>query len=306
MPKPIRPKKSKPSVSVVGSGRLGTALAIALSSLGYPIQAVVARRLATARRASALISPNPLALGADQLELLPPSRILLLTTPDDQIADTAQGLSALRRNSIKRGTVLHTSGALSSDVLEPLRELGFHVASLHPLVSVSDPRTAQQSLRDAFYCVEGDAVATRTARAIIRDLKGHSFTISSRNKPLYHAAAVMASGHVLARYDFATEMLVHCGLERADAVRVLLPLLQSTVNNLARADTALALTGTFARGDLATVRRHLLALSRSGPPEALEVYRLLGSRSLKLAARNGLEPKLLEQIERTLTAATKK
>ena len=306
MPKGSRPNKSKPSVSIIGSGRLGTALAIALSSSGYPIQAVVARHLATAKKAAGLVSRHPLALKASELDLLPASRIVLLATPDDEIAHTAQRLAGSRRSLLKGGIVLHTSGALASDVLEPLARIGFHVGSLHPLVSVSDPRTGQKSLRGAFYCIEGEAAATRTARALVRDLKGHSFTISSDNKPLYHAAAVMASGHILALYDLATEMLVQCGLKRVNALRVLLPLLQSTVSNLSRSDPARALTGTFARGDLATVRRHLQALSRSGLPEALEVYRLLGARSLQLAARSGLEPKLAQEINRALTAATKK
>ncbi len=306
MPKAVRPKKSKPSVSVIGSGRLGTALAIALSSSGYPIQAVVARRLTRSRKAAALVSRQTLALRCSELDLLPPSRIVLLTTPDDEIAHTAQRLAGSQRSLLKGSIVLHTSGALSSDVLEPLTGIGFHVGSLHPLVSVSDPRIGQKSLRGAFYCIEGDAAATRTARAIVRDLKGRSFTISSHNKPLYHAAAVMASGHVLALYDLATEMLVQCGLERSNALRVLLPLLQSTVSNVSRSNPARALTGTFARGDVATVRRHLQALFREGLLEALEVYKLLGARSLQLAARNGLEPKLVEQIKRALTAATKK
>jgi predicted short-subunit dehydrogenase-like oxidoreductase (DUF2520 family) len=285
---------------------LGTALAIALASSSYPIQAVVARRQTTARKAAALVSRHTMALKASELDLLPASTIVLLTTPDDEIAHAAQRLAGSQRNSLKGRVVLHTSGALSSDVLGPLTGVGFHVGSLHPLVSVSDPQTSQKGLRGAFYCIEGDAVATRTARAIVRDLNGHSFTISSDNKPLYHAAAVMASGHVLALYDLATEMLVKCGLKRSNALRVLLPLLQSTVSNLLRSNPARALTGTFARGDVATVRRHLQALSREGLPEALEVYKLLGAHSLELAARNGLEPKLAQQISRALTAAKKK
>jgi predicted short-subunit dehydrogenase-like oxidoreductase (DUF2520 family) len=298
--------KSKPSVSIIGAGRLGTALAIALSSSGYPIHAVVTRRPTTARKAAALVSRHTLALKASELDLLPSSRIVLLTTPDDEIAITAQRLASSRRSLLRGSIVLHTSGALASDVLEPLTSIGFHVGSLHPLVSVSDPRTGQEGLRGAFYCIEGDAAATRTARTIVRDLKGLSFTISSDYKPLYHAAAVMASGHVLALYDLATEMLVQCGLERGKALRVLLPLLESTVSNLLRSNPARALTGTFARGDVATVRRHLQALSRDRLPEALEVYKLLGARSVQLAVRNGLEPKLVEQIKRTLTAWTKK
>ncbi len=306
MPEATPKKKSKPSLAIVGSGRLGTALAIALSSAGYRIEAVVTRHPARAKKAAALVGNATAALTADELPLLPPSRIVLIATPDDEIAHAAQRLADSRRSLLKGSIVLHTSGALASDVLKPLSGIGIHVGSLHPLVSVSDPRTAQKNLRGAFYCIEGDAAATRTARAIVRNLKGRSFTISSDNKPLYHAAAVMASGHVLALYDLATEMLVHCGLERSKALRVLLPLLQSTVTNLSRSNPARALTGTFARGDVATVRRHLQALSRDGLQEALEVYESLGARSLSLAASNRLEPKLVEQIRRALTAPAKK
>ncbi len=306
MPEATPKKKSKPSLAIVGSGRLGTALAIALSSAGYRIEAVVTRHPARAKKAAALVGNATAALTADELPLLPPSRIVLIATPDDEIAHAAQRLADSWRSLLKGSIVLHTSGALASDVLKPLSGIGIHVGSLHPLVSVSDPRTAQKNLRGAFYCIEGDAAATRTARAIVRDLKGRSFTISSDNKPLYHAAAVMASGHVLALYDLATEMLVHCGLERIKALRVLLPLLQSTVTNLSRSNPARALTGTFARGDVATVRRHLQALSRDGLQEALEVYESLGARSLSLAASNRLEPKLVEQIRRALTAPEKK
>lgn len=306
MPKAVHPKESKPSISIIGSGRLGTALAIALASSGYPIQAVVARRLTTARKAAALVSRRPLALRASQLDRLPPSKIVLLTTPDDEIAGTAQRLADSHGGLLKGSIVLHTSGALSSDVLKPLTGVGFHVGSLHPLVSVSDPVTGQKTLCGAFYCIEGDAAACRTARAIVRNLQGHSFAVPSHYKPLYHAAAVMTAGHVLALYDLATEMLVQCGLKRGDALRILLPLLKSTVSNLSRSDPARALTGTFARGDVATVRRHLQALSNNGLLQALEVYRLLGARSLQLAVGNGLEPKLARQIKQVLIANTKK
>lgn len=306
MPKAARPAKLKPSVSIIGSGRLGTALALALSSSGYPIQAVVARRPTSARKAARLLGGSTVALKASELHLLPASTIVLLTTPDDEIAHVAQRLASSQRNLCKGGTVLHTSGALSSDILGPLTGVGFHVGSLHPLVSVNDPQVGQKSLRGAFYCIEGDAAATRAARAMVQDLNGHSFTISSENKPLYHAAAVMASGHVLALCDLATEMLVQCGLKRWNALQVLLPLLQSTVSNLLRSDPAHALTGTFARGDVATVRRHVQALSRDGLREAFEVYKLLGAHSLALAARSGLEPKLAQQINRILIAAKKK
>jgi len=294
------PRKSKkPTVSIVGSGRLGTALARALAASHYEIEALVSRKIVHARRAAALVGSATIALSEKQLPDLPASKIILITTPDGEILKTADRIASLVASSRGR-TVLHTSGALAaSEVLAPLAAAGFATGSLHPLVSISEPRTGAEKLRGAFYCVEGDAAANRVARSIVNDLQGHSFHIASNSKPLYHAAAVMASGHVTALVTLATEMLIQCGLDEKTARRVLLPLLESTVANLSVSEPATALTGTFARGDLVTVRRHLQALSNTRLTEALAAYKLLGRRSLELAEKK-IETGTRKQILREL------
>jgi predicted short-subunit dehydrogenase-like oxidoreductase (DUF2520 family) len=297
---------TKPTVSVVGSGRLGMALAIALESSAYSILALVARHPARARKASALLGRPPLALGARQIDKLPPSDFILITTPDDVIADAARQLAASQKGVARGCAVLHTSGALSCDILLPLAETGFHVGSMHPLVSVSDPRTGAEALRSAFYCVEGDSVALRVARSIVRDLNGQSFSIKSSNKTLYHAAAVIASGHLVALFDLAVEILVNCGLSQRSARQVLMPLVESTVKNLKISDPAHALTGTFARGDVATVRSHLHVLTGANLKEALEAYRLLGRHSIELAEKKGVERTILKRMKKALAAAVSK
>ena len=300
MPGPSRKKRTKLTVSVVGTGRLGTVLARALFQAGYRIQALVSQRASHAKAAASLVDRSAAALSGTQLHLLPPSNLILITTPDDKIAEIAQKLAFLDGRSRRGSAVLHTSGALSSDVLSPLSDQGIHVGSLHPLVSISNSRAATTIFADAFFCLEGDAPAVRIARAIVRSLKGESFSIPSQHKPLYHAAAVLASGHVVALFDLAKTMLVQCGLTETKAQRVLLPLLQSTAKNLMRSDPARALTGTFARGDLVTVKRHLKAISASGRPATLEIYKLLGMTSLELASESHLDPKVLKEIKREL------
>ncbi|HKY27296.1 MAG TPA: Rossmann-like and DUF2520 domain-containing protein [Pyrinomonadaceae bacterium] len=272
-------KKSKPSISIVGAGRLGSALALALSAAGYSVEGMIARRRAHARKAAALAGADA-AWAIGDLELLPPGKVIFIATPDDEIDNVAQKLAGLADGSVRGRFVFHTSGALSSDVLAPLAAVGFQVGSLHPLVSVSDPQSGAASLRGVFYCVEGEPAAVRFARTIVRDLKGQSFTVRRDSKPLYHAAAVMASGHLVSLFDLAVEMLVNCGLGRSQARRVLMPLVESTVNNLGTTDPARALTGTFARGDLATVLKHLQSLAKTDLPEAMQVYRTLGSHAL--------------------------
>jgi len=284
-----------PTVSIIGAGRLGTALAIALDSCGYRIEALVARRPGHARKASKLISGNCQSLSEDQLEKLPDSALFLIATPDDAISGVATSLAKAKSSNPQR-TVLHTSGALSSEVLEPLAARGFHTGSLHPLVSISDPKQGAGALGSAFFCVEGDKGALKVAKQIVKDLGARSFSIESHQKALYHAAAVMSSGHITALFDVTIEMLTQCGLDQATAQKVLLPLLESTWRNLTSSAPFEALTGTYARGDAETVKRHLAALAATDNAETLAAYKLLGRRSLKLLAQNGGDLAVIKRI----------
>jgi predicted short-subunit dehydrogenase-like oxidoreductase (DUF2520 family) len=286
---PDAKRKQKPRVSIIGAGRLGTALGVALLQRGYSIESLVARRAQKARQAAVRLDAKPQVLAAKQLTSLRPADVFLITVPDDQIAGVVSQLTALEFEA----TALHTSGALSSEVLAPLHKRGWHTGSIHPLVSVSD---TDATLDGAFWSVEGDAAALRIGKAIVRDLGGQSFSIHSEHKPLYHAAAVMVSGNVVAQFDVALEMLMRCGLNRKTARSILLPLIASTVRSLQTKDPAQALTGTFSRGDVETVKRHLAALKQSELVDALELYRLLGQRSLKVTGKHAQITQILKSV----------
>lgn len=301
-----RAAKRKPEVSIIGAGRLGTSLARALAARGYTIKALVAQSRLHARRAAKLSGAHtqPLALASAQLEKLPSCEIFFITTPDDAIAETAARLAAAlpRHATPKHATVLHASGALSSRALCPLRDAGFSTGSMHPLIAVSDSLRGAESLREAFYCIEGEPRAVRVAKSIVRDLGAHSFSIRTKDKALYHAAAVMAAGHAVALFDIATEMLARCGLTNREARRVLLPLVESALGNLRTREPARALTGTFARADTETVEKHLEALCARASSDALAAYRLLGQRSLELARKNGADAAALKEIAKLLAS----
>jgi len=318
-----RPRKPRPakelSVAIIGAGRLGTALGLALKSIGYRIEVVAAKRPTSARRAARAFGPKTLALSARQLRSLSPSQIeilnrsslVLIATPDDAIATLAEQLSEVfasnrirpakgKRTAAIRRVALHTSGALSSDVLEPMRSSGFAIGSLHPLVSISESRSGAELLTRGFFSIEGDSAAVRVGQSIVRNLGGESFTIDSSRKALYHAAALTASPNMTALFDIALDMLSVCGLSRKQAQRVLLPLVKSTVANLERQDPAQALTGTFKRGDVSTVRKHLAALKAANLPQALSAYVLLGQRSISIAKKHGPHTTGLDDIARIL------
>jgi predicted short-subunit dehydrogenase-like oxidoreductase (DUF2520 family) len=327
MKKPEKKLKRRPSssnvrrsknfrVSIIGAGRMGTTLGQALNQLGYQIELVVTRHAASARRAAKLLKGEGLAItqlgprGESAQERRLRTNFLLISTPDDVLEAVAGQLATTfgtqtRNRKRPRGIALHTSGALSSEVLEPLRSAGFAVASLHPLISIADAKSDSKIFRGAYFCVEGDTQAVRVARSIVRELGGNSFTIDTKSKALYHAAAVMSSGHVVAVFDLAVEMLKHCGLRERRARRVLLPLLESTTANLASKDPAHALTGPFARGDSATAKKHVAALKSAGTDAALAAYVVLGKRSLDLARTLRRDSKLFDQMARFLSQSRK-
>ena len=290
---PDAKRKQKSEVTIIGTGRLGTTLALALAGSGYTIRSLVSRRRQSARKAARLLDADVQVLAAKQLSSLIDADLFLITVPDDQIPQVARELSEINADR-KKVTALHTSGALSSEVLAPLREKGWNTGSIHPLMSVSAVQDA--SLEGAFWSVEGDRSAVRLGKEIVRDLGGKSFAIRTEDKPLYHAAAVMVSGNVVALFDVALEMLAECGLDRKTARAVLLPLIASTVRSLQTKSPEESLTGTFSRGDVETVKRHLAALKNKELAEALDLYRILGQRSLKLTKEHPQITQILKSL----------
>lgn len=304
----MSPAIHKRSISVIGSGRLGSALALALSRRGYVITAVVARRQSHARKAAALIgqTPDPMALSAARIQEIPQSDIYLFTTPDSVIPEVAARLSSAqpfrerRETNIRSPVAIHASGALSSIILRPLRDIGWQTASMHPMVSISDPVAGASSFNGAYFCIEGDRGAAAIARAMVRRLGGRQFSVPAACKPLYHAAAVMSSGHVVALVDLAIDILTACGLTPAESRQILTPLVRSAIDNLEASEPARALTGSFARADVDTVKRHLAALAGRDKREAREVYINLGRHALSLAKAAGAPPDRLKRIRRML------
>ncbi|HKO36441.1 MAG TPA: Rossmann-like and DUF2520 domain-containing protein [Pyrinomonadaceae bacterium] len=293
---------------------MGTALGIALRRAEHHIEVVVTKSAPSARRAAKLIGGGAAGWVARQpnhapevtLSRLVQSDLLLISTPDDALEAVAGHLGdTIRSAGVDRGkdqrVAIHTSGAVSSEVLAPLRALGFSVGSLHPLVSIADAAAAHNPFSGAHFCVEGDRAAARIARSLVKDLGGRPFTISAEAKPLYHAAATVSSGHVTALFDVAIGMLQECGITTRRARQILAPLLQSTAANLAAQSPAQALTGPFARGDVATVGKHLAAMKSKKMAEAADLYAALGLRALRLTESTKRSSRPAKDIKKLLS-----
>jgi len=290
------------TISIIGVGRVGGAIALAVPKEKYSIDNLIYRNAPVSDTVASTILPTgKMALLEDVGSIS--SDVVFITTQDSEIVPVSKALvGKLSRNSI----VFHTCGALSSSVLEPLKATGARTGSIHPLVSVSSPELGPDRFKDAYFCVEGDLEAVSIGEKIVGDIGGRPFAIDTKFKTLYHASAVTACGHLVALFDAAVEMMTKCGLSPEDSKKILLPLVKSTVQNLGEQSTSAALTGTFARADIETFTRHLTALNQYVSDDLLEIYLLLGERSLELAARQGVSPERIDTLRTKVSVAKSK
>jgi predicted short-subunit dehydrogenase-like oxidoreductase (DUF2520 family) len=269
------------SLAIVGAGRVGRALGRRLREHGWKIGAVVTRSEASARRAVRFIGAGRACAGITWQILASP--IILIATPDDKIAVVARDLGRIGEGELHGKIVLHTSGALDSSVLEALQARGAAVGSMHPLQSFSG--VSVPSMEGKVFTIEGEPRAVRVARRIARALGGSPVRIAGSKKLLYHAAAAMAAGHVLAVEEAATQLLLSLGMKRSEAVRALLPLTRQVLENFERLGPQAAWTGPLSRGDFQVVRAHLDALKES-PKEFARAYEALNALAASALAKD--------------------
>jgi predicted short-subunit dehydrogenase-like oxidoreductase (DUF2520 family) len=288
------------TVSIIGVGRVGGALALALDEK-CRIENLIVRNPENASAIAGHLINKPSITTIFEAGKIT-SEIILICTQDSQIGRVSAELAG---NLKHKPFVFHMSGALSSEALNDLRNIGCPTGSIHPLISISDPFLGFSKFKDAYFCVEGEASAVSEAEKIVKHLRGKSFSVETRNKTLYHAAAVTACGHLVAIIDTALEMLGKCGLEEPEARRILLPLIKSTIENLETQTTVKALTGPFARADLETFEKHLEKLKESVDPTVVGLYLELGERSLQLAEKQGANREKLDALRQKISLAKK-
>jgi predicted short-subunit dehydrogenase-like oxidoreductase (DUF2520 family) len=278
------PRKSdsrRPTIDIVGPGNLGSALALALHEAGYRVTAIAVRPGSkSTRRARALartVSAKLTQLGGQPLT----GDVVWLSVPDDNIATVASNLA--ESGDWKGKIIFHSSGALTSGELTPLRAKGARVASVHPMMTFVQSEVPQMA--GVAFALEGDVAALRAAQTIVEDLGGNPFVIRKQNKVLYHVFGSFASPLVIALMATMEEVAAEAGIRKRDVKSVMVPLLWQTLRNYLKHDAALAFSGPLARGDVATIQKHLRELDRL--PHASEVYTALAKAAVKnLPVRN--------------------
>ncbi len=262
--------KSK-TVTLVGAGNLAHALAELLPSAGYEIAEVVTRSATRRARAQGRRIGAPVRTIESALWL---GEIVWLAVSDTAIRKLALSLTGQAEWEGK--VVLHSSGALSSEELGPLRRRGAAVASVHPMMTFVPGETPKMS--GVVWTVEGDASAVAEAKRIVGAMRGRSVPIDRRNKELYHAVGAFLSPLLVVHLETAASLALKAGLRRRDLAALMQPIVSRTLANYlvnvgTRAKTGKAFSGPLIRGDIETIERHLHALRVR--PDARRLYAAL-------------------------------
>ncbi|MSR22673.1 MAG: DUF2520 domain-containing protein [Gemmatimonadetes bacterium] len=200
---------------------------------------------------------------------------VLLTVPDEALAEVSVALAEW--GDAPRGcAVFHCSGALGADPLAPLHARGYAVGTLHPLEAIPLAMVGADRLRGAFFALSGEPDALFAARRLVSLLSGQAISVPTSRRPLYHAAAVMASNYVVLLLHEATRLFEQAGVSRKEAEEALTGLAQGALENVAKLGVDRALTGPLIRGDVETIALHLRTLE----PEDARLYAELGRRGL--------------------------
>lgn len=261
----------KESIAIIGVGKVGAALGYLLRSAGYPVAAIFDRSSDAAERGFTYTGGK---VCRDAAEAALRAETVFITTPDDHIRETCEEIT--RGGSLLPGKkVIHASGVGGLDLLESARAAGAHVGSIHPIQSFADIAGAIENIPGSTFGITTQEEIEEWAVRLVGDIGGRSFFVPEKDKPLYHAAACIASNYLVTLMHVVEEIYRHLGIPADDALSSFWPLVRGTIRNIEKRGVSRSLTGPIARGDVGTVRQHLSVMERSMPLFS-GLYRELG------------------------------
>ena len=283
-------------VGVIGAGRVGAVLAAALRAQGHEIVAVAAESTLSRERAHTLLPGVPIC---KPTEVARRSDLLLLTVPDDMLANVATQL--VGAGAIKAGArVVHTSGRHGLAVLDVVRAVGAHPMAVHPAMTFSGTSVDLGRLSGCVFGVTVDDADRDEAADLVRAFSGTPMWVAEENRTLYHAGMAHGANHLVTLVAQSMDLLARAGAD--DPAAALRPLLTAALDNaLAHGDAAL--TGPIVRGDVNTIRAHVDGILVSAP-DTLPSYVTLARATADRAVMDGrLLPIRAAAISRVLDGA---
>jgi len=266
-------------IGFIGAGTVGTALAARLAGRGYSVVAVSSLSRASAQKMAQ--ATGGCRVFDDNQAVADNAELIFITTPDGAIASVVSKVSWRPGQS-----VVHCSGADSTDILQPAKEAGAKVGAFHPLQTFASPRQAIENIPGSTFALEAEEPLLSTLKDMAAALEGQWVELKASDKVLYHAAAVLACNYMVTLVKLATDLWQTFDVPQQKATKALVPLLRGTLHNIETIGIPDCLTGPIARGDTGTINKHLDALQQTAP-HLISTYRELGRQTIPIAVAKG-------------------
>jgi predicted short-subunit dehydrogenase-like oxidoreductase (DUF2520 family) len=267
--------------AIIGTGMVGTAIGFLLNKAGYKVISICDKSSAALKKALPYTKGKCFQKSPDAVQQ---ADSILITTPDDTISSACEEFSLSGR--LKGKFVFHMSGAGGLDLLETAQKAGASAASIHPLQSFSSIDQAIENIPGSYFGVTADKKALSPAKNIVRHLGGIPVVISPDQKPLYHAAACLASNYLVTLMNTVESIYKSIGISEKDARKAYLPLVYGSLKNIEKSGSVLSLTGPIARGDCGTIKKHLTEIHKT-LPQYSSFYSSGGLITVKIAQQKG-------------------
>jgi len=281
-------------IGIIGAGKLGSSLAATLHAHDQKI-VISSRR---AERRDWLRDEFPNADVVDDYTRIPDNaKIVFITTTDSAIKEVCDSIDWNPNH-----WVIHCSGVLTLDVLETAKSAGASVAGFHPLQTF--PFDGAQNLFEeisfAIDCQDDDLHSW--LQDFARTHRSRTFAIEGETAhAAYHASAVLACGLLAGLIGISAELWESAGIERNRALKMLSPMLQSTIDAITRDGLPDAISGPYVRGDLATIRQHLQTTAQINP-DTSRAYAALALAQIDIANEKGnLNTNTINAVKHALT-----
>ncbi len=276
----------KPTLNLIGAGRLGKTLARLWGQAGvFAVQDVLTTSMTSAQEACHFMGAG---MPAQAMDAMRRADFWLIATTDAQIAANATSLAAQTSKVLDRATnshaptAFHCSGALGAEQLAPLAALGWHTASAHPILSFATAEAACAQFAGTPCALEGDPAARALLQGAFTAIGAQCFEVRSQDKLLYHAAAVFATNFLPVLQSVAEDAWRATGVPEALLLHLRASLLHNAVANITRLGPQGALTGPAARGDTGAIARQAEAVG-AWDDKAGAAYLAMSALALRLA-----------------------
>ena len=266
-------------IGFIGAGTVGIALAVTLNRKGYQFIGASRRSRKPAQDIANVVS-NFRILDSNQ-EVADTAELVFITTPDAAIAEVAKQV-----NWRKGQSVVHCSGADSTDILNPAREASAMVGGFHPLQTFASVEQAVRNIPGTTFAIEAEEPLKTALKEMAIALEGHWIELKASDKVAYHTAAVFACNYLVTLVKLATDLWQTFKIPPDQAIQALLPLIRGTLHNIETVGIPNCLTGPIARGDTGTLEKHIDYL-RHEVPTLLSSYKELGLQTIPVALAKG-------------------